>query len=70
MMANIFGLSEMVDRCRVTFDSDVEDGFVVHVKDGKIKFSRTSEGLYAYKPTKRYLAEVAESKKMLPPSEH
>ncbi|MGC8533006.1 MAG: hypothetical protein ACP5M1_13310, partial [Acidiphilium sp.] len=24
MMANIFGLSEMVDRCRVTFDSDVE----------------------------------------------
>ncbi|WP_427962039.1 hypothetical protein, partial [Acidithiobacillus sp.] len=70
MMANIFGLSEMVDRCRVTFDSDVEDAFVVHVKDGKIKFSRTPEGLYAYKPTKRYLAEVAESKQMSPPSEH
>ncbi|MGC8547339.1 MAG: hypothetical protein ACP5MU_06790 [Thermoplasmata archaeon] len=70
MMANIFGLSEMVDRCRVTFDSDVEDAFVVHVKDGKIKFSRTPEGLYAYKPTKRYLAEVTESKQMSPPSEH
>ncbi|MGC8537320.1 MAG: hypothetical protein ACP5QR_17730, partial [Rhizomicrobium sp.] len=25
MMANIFGLSEMVDCCRVTFDSDVKD---------------------------------------------
>ncbi|MGC9176786.1 MAG: hypothetical protein ACP5F1_06910, partial [Thermoplasmata archaeon] len=42
----------------------------MHVKEEKIKFSRTPEGLYAYKPTKRYLAEVEESKKMLPQSEH
>jgi hypothetical protein len=66
MMANIFGLSEMVDRCRVTFDSDVEDAFVVHSTDGVIKFTRTPEGLYAYRPTQNYLDEVAESKKMLP----
>ncbi len=68
MMANIFGLSEMVDHCRVTFDSAVEDAFVVHLKDGAIEFARTADGLYAYKPTKRYLAEVAESKSMLPPA--
>jgi hypothetical protein len=51
MMANIFGLSEMVDRCRVTFDSAVEDAFIVHHKDGAIKFPRTPDGLYAYKPS-------------------
>jgi hypothetical protein len=67
MMANIFGLSEMVDRYRVTFDSQVEDAFIVHLKDAKIKFARTPEGLYAYKPTKQYLVEVAESKGMSPP---
>ena len=67
MMANIFGLCDMVDRCRVTFDSAVEDAFFVHLQDSIIKFTRTPEGLYAYKPSERYLAEVAATKKMLPP---
>ncbi len=59
LMANIFGLSEMVGRYRVTFDSEVEDAFNVHSKHGEFKFSRTSDGLYAYQPNASYLAEVA-----------
>ncbi|MGC8563168.1 MAG: hypothetical protein ACP5NO_08285, partial [Thermoplasmata archaeon] len=35
--------------------------------DRVVKFARTPEGLYAYKPSDRYLAEVAESKCMNPP---
>ncbi|MGC9237634.1 MAG: hypothetical protein ACP5GF_12175 [Thiomonas sp.] len=66
-MANIFGLAQLADKYRVTFDSDVENAFVVHVDDRVVKFACTPEGLYAYKPSDRYLAEVAESKCMNPP---
>ncbi|MGC8546002.1 MAG: hypothetical protein ACP5NR_08700 [Athalassotoga sp.] len=66
-MANIFGLAQLADKYRVTFDSEVENAFVVHVNDRVVKFARTPEGLYAYKPSDRYLAEVAESKCMNPP---
>ncbi|MGC9215009.1 MAG: hypothetical protein ACP5FS_07955 [Athalassotoga sp.] len=66
-MANIFGLAQLAVKYQVTFDSDVENAFVVHVDDRVVKFARTPEGLYAYKPSDRYLAEVADSKCMNPP---
>ena len=57
----------MVDKYRITYDSNKEDAFSVHLEDGVVKFTRTNEGLYAYKPTKKYLKEVAQTKSLLPP---
>ena len=61
-MANIFSFSHMKDKYRITYDSKVDDAFHVHTKDGVVKFGATDEGLYAYKPSKRFLEEVAETK--------
>ena len=66
-MANIFSFSHLVDKCRITYDSDIEDAFIVHRPNGPIKFSRTKEGLYAYKPTENFKRMVAMDKKMLTP---
>jgi hypothetical protein len=68
MMANIIGLSAMAQKYRVTFDSEVENAFTVHTKTGVMKFAQTSDGLYANKPPKSYLDEVAAEKRMLPQS--
>ena len=65
-MANIFGFSHVVDKWRVTYDSAKEDAFLVHKDTGIVKFERTPERLYAYKPSQKYLKSVAESKNMLP----
>jgi len=61
-MANIFSFSHMKDKYRITYDSKVDDAFHVHTKDGVVKFGATDEGLYAYKPSKRFLKEVAKTK--------
>jgi hypothetical protein len=43
--------------CRVVYDSDVEDAFVIHKTDGTIfKFEATPGGLYAFKPQAPYIA--------------
>mgnify|MGYP003561701746 CR=1 FL=1 len=37
---------------KITYDSSKEDAFNIHTKDaGTIKFKRTPNGLYAFKPT-------------------
>ena len=36
--ANIFGFSHVVDKNRITYDSDQEDAFLVHTKNGIVKF--------------------------------
>lgn len=51
-ITNIFGFSDMVSKHRVTYDSEAEDAFIVHLPDKLVKFSKTSEGLYAFKPSK------------------
>jgi hypothetical protein len=66
-LANIFGLSHLAEQYRITFDSDKEDAFLVHTEDGPIKFNRTPEGLYAYKPTEKFFETVADKKAMEPP---
>ena len=65
-IANIFGLSKMTDKYRVTFDSAKEDAFLVHTDKAIIKFARTPEGLYAYKPHPNYFRSIAASKGMAP----
>jgi hypothetical protein len=62
-MANIFGFAKMAEQHRITYDSDIEDAFLVHTEDGDtIKFDRTPEGLYAYRPPQEFLDEVAKTK--------
>ena len=68
-LANIFGLANLADRHRITYDSRKEDAFLVHTADGTVKFKRTPEGLYAYRPSKEYLRKVAETKCMEPPKD-
>ena len=54
-IANIFGLSDLKNKHRVTYDSAKEDAFIVHVNGGKIlKFKGTEDGLYLYEVPKAY----------------
>jgi hypothetical protein len=53
-IANIFGFANLVDKYRVTYDSQEEDAFIVHTENGRVKFERTPEGLYAYRLTDSY----------------
>ena len=62
MLTNIFSFSKMADKYRVVYDSAKEDAILVHTEDGLIKFERTNEGLYAYKPTAKYKSQVAKTK--------
>ena len=66
-ITNIFGFSHMTDMCRVTYDSSVEDAFIVHTANGIVKFNRDGR-LYTYKPSQKYLNEVASVKGMTKPN--
>jgi hypothetical protein len=50
-VANIFGFSKLEDQCRITYDSRVEHAFNVHTNNGIVKFTRTKDGLYVYRPS-------------------
>ena len=63
-MANIFGLANMSDKYRITYDNEKEDAFNIHTENGVIKFKRTINGLYAYKPSENFLNEIANEKNM------
>ena len=69
--SNIFGLADMVkNRFRVTYDSDKEDTFMIYEKKNKklvAKFTRTPEGLYAFKPPRKYFEMVAKEKRLTVP---
>ena len=41
----------MAKRHHITYDSNKEDAFTVYLPTQKIKFSKTKQGLYAFKPT-------------------
>jgi hypothetical protein len=68
-IANIYGFSHMVEEHRITYDSDKEDAFLVHSEDGTIKFERTPDGLYVYRPTAKFKKGVAASKGAIPPTD-
>jgi hypothetical protein len=49
-ITNIFSYAEMAQRHRITYDSDTEDAFIVHLPDKQVKFTKTNQGLYIFKP--------------------
>jgi hypothetical protein len=54
-IANIFGLSELKKKLRVTYDSEKEDAFIVHMNDNTLKFECNPKGLYTYKVSDEYI---------------
>jgi hypothetical protein len=54
-IANIFGLSELEKKHRVTYDSEKEDSFIVHMNKDTLKFECNPEGQYTYKVSDEYL---------------
>jgi Reverse transcriptase (RNA-dependent DNA polymerase) len=62
-IANLFSLSKLVKHSRITYDSDIEDSFFMHMKDGSVtKFEHTPEGLYAFKVDTEYKKDIEKSK--------
>ena len=54
----------------MTYDSDKEDTFIIYDKKNKklvAKFTRTPEGLYAFKPPRKYFEMVAKEKRLTIP---
>jgi len=79
-MTNIFSLAEMTDKYRVTFDSEKENAFIVHMKDKEIRFKRLPNGLYALNPAEnagatntevkaQFVTTLEENKKFFTPRE-
>jgi hypothetical protein len=54
-IANIFGLSKLKKKHRVTCDSEKEDAFIVHMNNNTLKFECNPKGLYTYKVLDEYL---------------
>jgi len=67
-VVNILGFAELRDRFKVTYDWK-DDYFMVEFKTGPIKFARTKEGLYAFRPIQSFKERVARHKNMTPPPE-
>jgi hypothetical protein len=53
-IANIFGFSDLKTEHRITYNSNKEDAFLVHMNNKILKFECTPEGLYQYKVSKDY----------------
>jgi hypothetical protein len=54
-IANIFGLLELKKKHRITFDSEKEDAFIVHMDKGNMKFKCNPKGLYTFEVSNKYL---------------
>ena len=50
-VTNIFSLAKLVEKYRVTFDSDVDNAFYVHTPSKVVRFPKTESNLYAHKPS-------------------
>ena len=50
-IANSFGSGDLVNKYRITYDSEKEDAFLVHMEHKTVKFTRTPEGLYQFTAT-------------------
>jgi hypothetical protein len=49
-ITNIFSYAEMAKHHRITYDSNKEDAIIVHLPDKQVKFTKTTQGLYVFKP--------------------
>ena len=47
---NIFSYAEMAKKHWITYDLEIEDAFKVHLPNKIVKFTKTDQGLYIYKP--------------------
>jgi hypothetical protein len=62
-IANIFGLSDLKKKYRVTYDSHNGDCFKVHMDKKVIEFKCNKDGLYEYNVSNDYLDEVKDERK-------
>ena len=53
-IANIFGFADVKKKHRITCDSDKEDAFLVHTKEGIVKFEASPQGLCRHKVSENY----------------
>ena len=49
-ITNIFSFAEMEDKHNITYNSKSEKAFVVHLPHKKVRFNRSSNGLYYFTP--------------------
>jgi hypothetical protein len=49
-ITNIFSYSEMAKQHRITYNSNTENAFIVHLPDKQVKFTKMELGLYIFKP--------------------
>jgi hypothetical protein len=57
-IANIFGFSDLKTKHWITYDSDKEDTFLVHMNNKILKFECIPKGQYQYKVSKGYKADL------------
>ena len=50
-VANILSLAKVSERYRITFDNSVENAFIIHGPNRKMKFVRSQQGLYFHDAT-------------------
>jgi hypothetical protein len=63
-IANIFGLSELKKKHRVTYDSEKEDAFIVHMNKDTLKFECNPKGLYTYKVSNEHLINTVKENRV------
>ena len=56
-IANIFSFAELKEKHCITYDSGTEDAFNIHLSNKIIKFTRSKNGLYLYKPNNHVLQQ-------------
>jgi hypothetical protein len=49
-ITNIFSYLEMAKKHQITYNSSKENAFIVHLLGGQVRFTKTNQRLYAYKP--------------------
>ena len=50
---------------RITYNSEKEDAFLVHMVDKIVKFDCNPEGLYHYEVPKKYIEDIAKNTSLL-----
>jgi hypothetical protein len=51
-ITNIFSFAEMEDKFNISYDSSKEKAFIVHLPHKDVRFTRSDDGLYYFKPNK------------------
>ena len=57
-IVKIFGFGDLFSKYRITYDSEKEDAFLVHMEHKIVKFPRTHEGLYKFEVPQTYKEQL------------